>query len=95
MHYPAFTQDNGGIASVEPDGRPADEMYFVGERRRCRLARPSALLQALTISPPSPALWTGIIDILQQYNTRKMAETFFKGFKVQTTYPVARPPAAL
>lgn len=46
------------------------------------------LLQApLPTASPLAAPRAGIIDILQQYNTRKMAETFFKGFKVLPLLP--------
>uniref|UniRef100_A0A7S1CBN6 PIPK domain-containing protein n=1 Tax=Bicosoecida sp. CB-2014 TaxID=1486930 RepID=A0A7S1CBN6_9STRA len=46
---------DGVIEGVEPDGGPADEIYFMG-----------------------------IIDILQQYDTKKTLETFFKSFVHKT-----------
>lgn len=63
-----------GVPGVNLDGSPNDEVYFMGAWVAVR--RASALC-----SDNPPTCRAGIIDILQQYNAKKAAETFFKGLK--------------
>lgn len=90
-HVPEFTQEDGGVHGRDRGGNRTDEVYFVGACASGAAARGGAGGGSWRVLTVAPTFGTGIIDILQQYNTFKRAETLFKGIRVRPTASV--PPA--
>jgi len=96
-----------GVQSRQADGSKGNEIYFVGAcafKNRLGLLDggvamtlpfSSPLHTHAPTHPPTRQLLlsTGVIDILQQYNSFKRAETFFKSFKYDSRQISAVEPA--